>query len=622
VVYVANAMAPEISPDGSAYHLGVVSRYLREGGFHRITTNMYANLSQGGEMLFVFAFAFGMHSAAALTHCAFLFALPLLMVCYGRRFGFPIAAVCGALLVALSPVIGSDGTSAYIDVALAAAAFALFYLLQIWDTSRDRSLWVPIGLLAGFLYALKYTGGLAVPYALGFVLWKSYRKRTPLLPPLAVIGTLAAAMMLPWMIKNWIWVGNPFSPLLNTVFPNPYVTIGFEQEYLQSLRHYDLASAREIPRAVTIRGSLGGLLGPVFLLSPVALFALIRRAGRQLLLAALVFGLPFVANIGCRFTIPALPFIGLAMALVLTNVPGLAPALIAIHAVLSWPGVIPRYADPGVWYLRHVPWKEALRIRPEERYLRANLQHYEVVRLIEQATPPGARVLTFTPIPEAYTTRDILVDYQSASNHQAGQILWNPLMPERAPTWQLVFRFAAQPLRGLRVLQTAAARDFWSVTEFRVFSSGRELERGQTWRLRAKPNPWDIPLAFDNSLVTYWSSAEPVRPGMFLEVDFGRSEIADSAVLVCSHDQWGVRLALEGHTAAGLWTPLGAGPEMHDLPPISLRRAAVDELKHRGIDYVLIFDSDFGAIDYKARAEEWGMVAVGETGGARLYRLS
>src|SRR4051794_31574805 len=46
LLYLTNAMAPEHSPDGLTYHLGLVSRYYREHGFHRISTNMYANLSQ------------------------------------------------------------------------------------------------------------------------------------------------------------------------------------------------------------------------------------------------------------------------------------------------------------------------------------------------------------------------------------------------------------------------------------------------------------------------------------------------------------------------------------------------------------------------------------------------
>ena len=80
-------MAPEISPDGSTYHLGLVGRYIRERGFHRITTSMYANLSQGVEMLFVPPFAFGRHSAAAMVHFAFLLALPLAIALYARRAG-------------------------------------------------------------------------------------------------------------------------------------------------------------------------------------------------------------------------------------------------------------------------------------------------------------------------------------------------------------------------------------------------------------------------------------------------------------------------------------------------------------------------------------------------------
>ncbi len=75
VIYFFNAMAPEISFDGSRYHLGLVGRYLREHGFQRFTGSMYASLSQGVEMLFLFAYAFGRHSAAAMVHMTFLVAL-------------------------------------------------------------------------------------------------------------------------------------------------------------------------------------------------------------------------------------------------------------------------------------------------------------------------------------------------------------------------------------------------------------------------------------------------------------------------------------------------------------------------------------------------------------------
>src|SRR5438105_2838127 len=88
---------------------------------------------------------FLMIGAAALVHFAFLAALVWQVFSYGRRSGFPIAGACAALLVFASPVVGIDGTSAYNDVAVAAIAFTLFYLLQTWDDDRTWRLAAAIG---------------------------------------------------------------------------------------------------------------------------------------------------------------------------------------------------------------------------------------------------------------------------------------------------------------------------------------------------------------------------------------------------------------------------------------------------------------------------------------------
>jgi len=130
-LYLFNAWAPEISPDGASYHLGLAARYLRARGFERITTNMLATFSGGVDMLYVPAFAIGHHSAAALLHFTFLIALALMVLAYGKRIGKPLAGAAAALLVYASPVVGIDGTTAYTDVATAAIVFAVFYWTQL-----------------------------------------------------------------------------------------------------------------------------------------------------------------------------------------------------------------------------------------------------------------------------------------------------------------------------------------------------------------------------------------------------------------------------------------------------------------------------------------------------------
>ena len=132
-----------------------------------------------------------------------------------------------------------------------------------------------------------------------------------------IVAACAAVMILPWMIKNWLWVQNPVSPFFNEIFHNPYVTTSFENGFRHDLATYDLASRWMIPWAVTTSGKLAGVLGPVFLLAPIALLSLRRREGRQLLLAAGVFGATYAGNIGARFLIAPLPFVALAMMLAL-----------------------------------------------------------------------------------------------------------------------------------------------------------------------------------------------------------------------------------------------------------------------------------------------------------------
>jgi hypothetical protein len=623
VLYFFNAMAPEMSADGSGYHLGMVIRYLREHGFYRITWHIYANLSHGLEMLYMVAFAIGRHSAAAMVHCAFLVTLPFLMVSYGRRFGFPGAGVSAALFAFASPIAGVDGISAYNDVCLAAVVFALFLLLQIWDAERSPGLLPVIGLLAGFCYAVKYTGGVAVLYALGFIVWKLVRAREPWLRPALIVGLSAAVLFAPWMIKNWIILQNPFSPLMNKLFPNPYIYVSFEQEYSASMRSYELKSLWELPAQLVTQGKLAGLYGPLFALAPVGLLSLRRREGRQLLLAAAVFASTYFGNIGARFLMWTMPFVALAMALAFSRIRGLAPALAIAHVIVSWPTMIPLYCHPWAWRLERIPIKQALRIESQHSYLNFKSPSYRVSRLIEEKTEPGSRIFTYSGCAEAYCSREVLVGYYSAFNNLLGDIITTPLTADRPPVWQQRFRFPARELRKVRVVQTASGVGDWSVSEMRVYQAGSELPRSPEWRLSGYSNRWsDVQLGFDNSPVTRWKSWRAIFPGMYLEVDFGKPQAVDSVLLECSRDQFEVRVKLEGQDGAGKWIELASKPEEGEAPPLpDLRRAAMQELKARGVGYLLYMDKDWGAKELRRDSVEWGITLVGTVDDSRLYRI-
>lgn len=624
LVYLVNALAPEMSPDGSAYHLPLVAHYLRTHGFTRIDQNLYANLPEGIDLLFLPAVSLGGNSAASMVHFLFLIALPLLMVSYGRRFGFPLSAMAAAFLIFASPVIGWDGTSAYVDVAAATILFALFYLLQIWDAGRQICLLLPIGILAGFSFSAKYTAAIGIPYAIGFVAWRQWRAGKPWLRPVLMIGCAAALFVLPWMIKNQVFSGNPLAPFANRFFPNPQVHVSFEQQYMVSLSHYHLTSWLSVPWELTVQGErLQGFFGPLFLLLPLGLFSLNGRQGRRLWLAGVVFALPWLLNAGTRFLIPAAPPLALALALALQSPVGLLPAVALLHGLLSWYATPFRCFDAYAPRLESFPVRAALRWEPEAVYLERHSPGYRIDCMIEREVPRGEKVFSFDHIAEAWTTREILTAYTGAQNEVLRDIMWSALNPWMYPRQAVTFRFQPQPLRHLRAIETAVLSGaMWSISEFQIFTQGKPVLPDHAWRLSAHPNPWDVPLAFDNRPVTRWRSWQDATPGMFIDIDFGKPVVIDEARLVSSPDGGRPQVKLRGMDSHGEWCTLAAHGSLSMLPNAGdLRRDAVRALVARGIRYLLVSPDAFGANDFSDHMSAWGIQWLGEAAGARLYAL-
>jgi len=513
-----------------------------------------------------------------------------------------------------------DGASAYIDAALAATLFAVFAFCEAGAPG-----WL-LGLLAGACFNIKYTAFLAIPYA-GVRLLAGRRWKD-----LAVFACAAAAVVSPWLARNALWYQNPFSPLLNAWFPNPWIHVSFEQDYAQSMRNYvGLESWTAIPMELTVKGQvLGGFFGPLFLLAPVALFALRTAVGRRLLAAGLLFALPYAANVGARFLLPALPFLSLAMALApplrWSNwILGLAAAG---HAVSSFPDVPSLYCDEYAWRVRKLPLRQALRLETEPSWLSRKWPPYRVAKMIEAATPAGARVFSFSPVADSYTTREVAVGFQSAIGERLRDHLLVALIMDFQPVLNHRFEFPAETLTGIRAVQTAApeprapARDLWSIAEFRLFDGKQELERAADWRIDARPYPWDVSLAFDGSPVTRWRSWQWLEPGWHVSVTFGRPRRISRADLEMSADQYAVRMKLQGRTPAGQWKDLQAAPKTSGMaPPLGLRRMAAAELKRAGFGFLLISEDNFKWEDFGDKMELWGISEAGRCDNYRLYRI-
>jgi hypothetical protein len=425
------------------------------------------------------------------------------------------------------------------------------------------------------------------------------------------------------MVKNWIEVVNPVSPLANRTFPNPYVHISQEDFMRKYFSTYDFASRWQIPLDVTLKGAhLESFLGPLFVLTPLALLALRFREGRQLLLAGLLFGSTYFGNIGARFLIPIVPFVSLALALAIANLPWLLFALLGANIIACWPAMYRIYCSPYAWRLEQAPIAAALRLQSEDAYLSQD-PDYKIVRMMGRVVPPGDRIFAVGQNGTSYLPRELLIGYHSAANEVMEDILWTPATASLQPVLSLKFDFPPREFRKLRVvLKGSEPNGQWSITELRIFDGANELPRDPGWRLTAHPNPWDVQLAFDNSPVTRWRTWQPASAGMYVEVDFPRPQSASSVVVESSYETVNTKIALEGMGTDGQWTTVSDHPTMTTHPiRSSLRMAATAELKARGIQYVEIRPGDPDADDYFRYPAAWGLTLAGQESGARLYRI-
>jgi hypothetical protein len=418
---------------------------------------------------------------------------------------------------------------------------------------------------------------------------------------------------------------NPFFPLFNHWFPNRWLYPEVEAELRRLMAHTGDVPYSQMPYQLMMGGKLFGTIGPVFWLAPVALLSLRFSAGRQLLAAFVAMFLPFFANTGARFFIPSLPFLSIALAIALTEIPrvGTAAGLLALafHAWSSWPGVLERWVPGFQWRIDPVNVRAALRMMPESEFLAGHWRDYNAGLLLDRFVPPGEVVFSPSMGQIVYHHREILGSFDSTAGRRAYRILITPLMPSWSNSWHREMRFPAVNTRRLRIQSRGNADNDVQIGELRFFNGDAEIVRSATWRISASRNPWEVQLAFDNDPLSWWTSGEAADRKTWIEVDFSHPVRLDRVTVDQIEDQrW---MALQPVAdAGGIWKPVLAEEKgTLSLPAPDLRMCLKDELRELGISWILILDGTPGAEDLRTRSPQWGIQQIAETNGYRLWKL-
>lgn len=210
------SLTPPTGWDGLQYHLVLPKLALEDGRFLPPPDNVMLSYPSLVEMLFLAAMGMKGDAAAQVIHWSYLVLMVGGVLLFaGKYFTWRIGWVAAALLVAV-PSILLISTYAYNDIALMFYTLtALFWTLRALHTQQKRD-FALAGVLAGLAMGEKYTASF-VPLALGAIVLFHEGRRMPRRNALAnglLLGLAAFAMALPWYLRNYFFVGNPFYPFL------------------------------------------------------------------------------------------------------------------------------------------------------------------------------------------------------------------------------------------------------------------------------------------------------------------------------------------------------------------------------------------------------------------------
>ena len=229
---------PPVSRDALTHHLAVPKLYLQNGGIYEIPSIVFSYYPMNLDLLYVIPLYFGNDIAPKLIH--FLFALLTAWLIYSylaKRLGKTWACL-GALFFLSLPIIVKLSITVYVDLGLVFFSTGAIMSLLKWIESRFQFRFLIIAAVScGLALGTKYNG-LVVLFILSvfvpLIFISKSRIRLDAKNPEngkdiaryqlqglgygAIFCAVALLVFSPWMIKNYVWKGNPVYPLYKNVF--------------------------------------------------------------------------------------------------------------------------------------------------------------------------------------------------------------------------------------------------------------------------------------------------------------------------------------------------------------------------------------------------------------------
>jgi 4-amino-4-deoxy-L-arabinose transferase-like glycosyltransferase len=229
---------PPVSRDALTHHLAVPRLYLQHGGIYEIPPIVFSYYPMNLDLLYIIPLYFGNDIVPKLIHFLFALLTAGLIYRYLKKRIDVVWACLGAFFFLSLPVIVKLSITVYVDLGLVFFSTGAIMGLIEWIESRFQLRFLIISAVScGLALGTKYNG-LVVLFILTVFVPLVYISKSrgtvdakdnvpgkgPAKVQLKALGfgaifcAVALLLFSPWMVRNYVWKGNPVYPLYKNVF--------------------------------------------------------------------------------------------------------------------------------------------------------------------------------------------------------------------------------------------------------------------------------------------------------------------------------------------------------------------------------------------------------------------
>ncbi len=424
---------PPILFDSLVYHLAIPDIYIRNHGIVHIPHLLFANYPLNTEMLFTMSMILSGDTLAQLIHPLFGILAGLSIYALTRDYVGDRQGLFATLIFFSMPSVIFTMTFTFNDLSLTYYIILAVYTMIHWVKAQDLEAasstnrmpvgqvkaqsirWLALsGIFIGLAMGTKYSGIISFGILLVLLVSIMIATRKLSLKELSIFSLSALLPVLPWLLKNLIFVENPVYPFLYEIFGGVNWDAFDVQRFSQEMSHYGPAPAGvwkylSLPLFITCDWSAGDIpIGPIILFFLPLLFFIknIDKTIKYLLIFCLLYFLFWInTSMVIRFLFPGIvllcPVIGYIIKKI--QIPSLALKLpIFIALILNIWTLYAAIGEHADFYLKDNTREEKLlSAMPVKAY-------YQAIRFINESLPQGSKVLFIGEPRRYYCEKEVL----------------------------------------------------------------------------------------------------------------------------------------------------------------------------------------------------------------------